>query len=300
MTRLKILGIDRDRCIKCEDCVKSCSVKLFLVIREENMEKHIEFSDPFGRCFRCGHCLSICPTDAIKYENADPPYVFEEARKPESIISFDNLMKLIRSRKSIRTYLDKSVEKEKIEAVLEAMRYSPSGSNRQKREYTVITNKEKISELSEEVNSIMVRAKRYMILKYLLAPFVRGALRRRLLSKKAKFVVEDYIKKSKKGIDMYLHNAPCVIIIHSPSYSYVSPADAAIAMTHGMFAALSLGLGTCWIGFAQEYFSRTKKARKKWGIPRKHDIYGVIVLGYPSIEFQAGPHRRPLKIKWIE
>ena len=209
-------------------------------------------------------------------------------------------MKLIRSRKSIRTYLDKSVEREKIESVLDAMRYSPSASNRQNREYIVITDKEKISELSKDAGSLMIRARRYLKFKYLLVPFVKGVLRRRILSKRTKFALDNYIKRTKKGDDLIFFNAPCVIILHSPHYSRMSPSDAGIAITHGMFAALSLGLGTCWIGFAHEYFSRTKKARKKWGIPPKHDVFGVFVLGYPDIKFRAGPYRRPLKIDWVE
>jgi nitroreductase len=264
------------------------------------MEKRIEFNDPYRRCFRCGHCLTICPTDAINFENADPPYLFDEAKNPEQIIDFENLMKLIRSRKSIRIYLNKEVEKEKIESVLDAMRYAPSASNRQNREYIVITNRSKISELSKDVGTLMFRARRYLNFRYLLAPFVRGVLKRRLLSKRTKFALEDFIRKSKKGIDMIFFDAPCVIILHAPVYAKMSPADAGLAITHGMFAALSLGLGTCWIGFAQEYFMRTKRARKKWGIPTKHDVFGVFILGYPELEFLGGPPRRPLKIKWVE
>ena len=300
MIRLKILGIDRARCIKCEECVNSCSVQLFKVIREENMEKHIEFSDPYGRCFRCAHCLSICPTDAINFEGAESPYFFVEAKNPENIITTEDFMKLVRSRKSIRRYLDKSVEKEKIESILEAMRYSPSASNRQNREFIVITNKDKIAELSKDVGSLMARAKRYLKFKYLIAPFLTGVLKKRVLSKKTKFALDDFFERTKKGDDMIFFKAPCVIILHSPIYSKMSPSDAGIAITHGMLAALSLGLGTCWIGFAHEYFSRTKEARKKWGIPSNHDVFGVFILGYPELEFLAGPPRRPLKVNWIE
>ena len=38
---LKILGIDKEKCIKCEKCIASCTVELFSVERKDNMEKEI-------------------------------------------------------------------------------------------------------------------------------------------------------------------------------------------------------------------------------------------------------------------
>jgi nitroreductase/Pyruvate/2-oxoacid:ferredoxin oxidoreductase delta subunit len=300
MSRLKILGIDAEKCIKCEDCILSCSPILFQVIKNEKMEKKIIFDDKYHRCFRCGHCLVICPTDAILYEGSEPPEFFEEAKHPEKILSFDDLMKLIRSRKSIRVFKDEPVPKEKIEAILEAMRYSPSASNRQNREYIVITDKEKIASLSKDVGSMMLTVGKLLKFKYLLAPFVTGVLRRRLLNPRTKYSLDMYIERTKKGDDLMFFKAPCVIILHAPLYSRMSAADAGIAITHGMFAALSLGLGTCWIGFAHEYLSRFKKARRKLGVPKRNDVFGVFIVGYPDLEFLGGAPRRPLKVQWME
>jgi nitroreductase len=51
-----------------------------------------------------------------------------------------NLMEIIKGRRSIRSYIDKPVEKEKLEAVLEAARLAPSARNRQKWQFIVITD----------------------------------------------------------------------------------------------------------------------------------------------------------------
>ncbi len=295
---LKILGIDENKCIKCEKCIPSCSVKLFNVIRETNMEKRIEFNDPLRFCFRCGHCIAVCPTEAILYEGADLPYNFKEAKKPSEIISYENLMKLMRSRRSIRIYKEESLSEDLIDQILESMRYSLSASNRQNRRYLVITNRNDIRYLSDQVSKLMVKAKRLLVFKYLAVPFTSGLVRRRLLNPKTKISINRFLEARKRGEDRIFFNAPCVIILHAPPYSKMTASDSAIAISHGMLAAQSLGLGTCWIGFAQEYLWRSKKTRKELGIPKKNNVYGVFIIGHPDIEYLRAPPRREAKVEW--
>ena len=58
-------------------------------------------------------------------------------------------MNSIYHRVSIRKYLDKPVEKEKIEALLRAAMQAPSARNQQPWEFYVITDKAKLEELSK-------------------------------------------------------------------------------------------------------------------------------------------------------
>lgn len=298
---VKILGVDRERCVKCEKCVEVCIIRLFSIEQnEETMEKSIVFSDSLKRCFRCGHCIAICPTEAISYEDADSPYNFEEASNPEKILLFDDLMKLVRSRKSIRKYENKPVPKEKIESILEVMRYAPSASNRQGRKYIVITDQNKIRELSKKVANMIAITKKYFMLRYLVIPFTKGVIRKRLLNPKTKKSMMMFLEETAKGRDLIFFHAPCVIILYAPKYSQMTGPDAGIAITHGMFAAQALGLGTCWIGFAQEYLWRSKKTRKKLGIPTWCNVYGVLIVGYPTLKFERAPPRRQLTVQWLE
>ena len=78
----------------------------------------------------------------------------------------------------------------------------------------------------------------------------------------------------------------------------MTASDAGIAITHGMLAAHSMGLGTCWIGFAHEYLSRFKKGRKELGIPKGHNVYGVFIIGHPEQEFLRAPPRREIYLDW--
>ena len=295
---LKILGIDKEKCIKCEKCISSCTVELFSVERKDNMEKEIHFEDPLRFCFRCGHCIAICPTEAILYEGADEVYNFKEAKNPSKLLSYEDFMKFSRSRRSTRIFKQKPLSEEEITQILEAMRFSPSASNRQNRYYIVLSKKEDIDFLSDKVATLMVRARKYLKLKYLVVPFTRGLVRKRILNPKTKIRLDRFFERRGEGVDQIFFNAPCVIILHAPPYSKMTASDAGIAITHGMLAAHSMGLGTCWIGFAQEYLWRSKKTRKQLGIPKNHNVHGVFIIGHPEQEFLRAPPRREIHLDW--
>jgi len=54
-----------------------------------------------------------------------------------------NLFEALELRKSVRAYLDKPVEKEKINAILDAARHSPSGANTQPWHVAIVMGKTK-------------------------------------------------------------------------------------------------------------------------------------------------------------
>ncbi|MBD3405329.1 MAG: nitroreductase family protein [Candidatus Lokiarchaeota archaeon] len=60
-----------------------------------------------------------------------------------------NVLEAIRNRRSIRKYLSKPVEREKLEAILEAGRWAPSASNKQPWHFVVVTKEEKRKALAD-------------------------------------------------------------------------------------------------------------------------------------------------------
>ena len=115
---------------------------------------------------------------------------------------------IVAKRFSVRKYLDKPVEKEKLTAVLEAGRLAPSACNFQPWHFLVITEPERRQAMAEVYHQSW----------FIDAPVIIGVL---LDSEKA--------WKRSDGL----------------SYGAV---DAAIAMDHMILQATELGLGTCWIG----------------------------------------------------
>jgi nitroreductase/NAD-dependent dihydropyrimidine dehydrogenase PreA subunit len=297
---LLIKGINYEKCSDCELCTKVCTVSLYS-IDENKLEDKVVFNDPIKRCIRCGHCIAICPKEAIIYEDADEPFSFENATKINKIVSYEDLLKLIRIRRSMRVYKDEPVSKEEVEKILEAMRYAPSASNRQGWRYLVITNKTEIKNLETEAMNFFVTSRRRLKWKYFVLPFVNKTMRRRIRNPKVKLFIDESLAYWKAGKDIIFFDAPCVIIIYSRVYANkIEANDAGVALTHGMLAAQVLGYGTCWIGLAQRILQNKKKLRKYYKIPKGFQVMGVLTVGKPAIKYQRGPPRKPLRVNWLE
>ena len=66
-----------------------------------------------------------------------------------------------------------------------------------------------------------------------------------------------------------------------------------------MFAAESLGLGSCWIGLAQGVMEKSKDVKENIaGI--KNNVFGVITFGYPTQKYFKVPPRPVIKIHGLE
>jgi nitroreductase len=123
-----------------------------------------------------------------------------------------NVVEAIRKRRSVRSYLDKVVEEEKLNAVLEAGRLAPSASNRQEWRFVVVRDGEVRRKLGEAANEQSFVGE---------APVVIAAC-----------AVTDG------------HVMSCGQLCY--------PIDVAIALDHISLAAVEQGLGTCWIGAFNE------------------------------------------------
>lgn len=58
------IRIDPDQCIGCELCVNDCLTHDLELIQGKAVALH-------QNCFKCGHCIAICPQNAVSIENND-------------------------------------------------------------------------------------------------------------------------------------------------------------------------------------------------------------------------------------
>jgi nitroreductase/Pyruvate/2-oxoacid:ferredoxin oxidoreductase delta subunit len=296
-----ILCIDEDKCIECKQCVRDCPERLFHENADESSGLGIYFSDPYEDCRQCGHCIAVCPVDAIEFEAVEKPRGFDGIGDPSTLISYDTLLQFLKARRAIRQFKSKPVPEDKINAVLEAMRYAPTALNSQRLGYIVITNPAQIRGLVEEAMNMFKQAVWALRFKWLLQPFASFSTSiKRLLTDFSEASAREWLREYENtGKDNVFHSAPCVVILYSPSYG--SPGnEAGIALTHGMLAAQSLGLGTCWIGWAQGVLSRSRQLRALIGIPSGQKPWGVLALGYPDVKYHCIPPRKPIRVDRLE
>lgn len=127
----------------------------------------------------------------------------------------DGLIDIIKSRRSVRNFLQKSIEKEKEERLIEALIWAPSAGNLQSRKFYFIKSKEKKEELARAAYSQNFIA--------LVPLVVVGCADLRIKN-----------QYGKRGEELY------------------SICDVCVAIENMILEAVEIGLGSCWVGAFDE------------------------------------------------
>jgi nitroreductase len=170
-------------------------------------------------------------------------------------ITGEQILELINTRQSDRGYLEKDVEQDKLDRILEAGRLAPSACNSQPWRFIVVNDpgmKQKVAEACT--------AKELGFNKFITeAPVLLVIIR------------------SKGKVISQIGGT-----IKDKEYSRV---DIGIAAQNICLQAAAEGLGTCMLGWFNE-----KKVKELLGVPKNLRAELVITLGYPS-----KPHRKKIR-----
>jgi nitroreductase/NAD-dependent dihydropyrimidine dehydrogenase PreA subunit len=286
---MKITGIDEKKCSACGICVQECAAGLYSL----NGSKRVTYSDPHKWCTGCGHCVAACPKDAILYTAHGKTLEYQDMD-----VSFAHVEKLLHTKRSIRRYKDKDVPHNEIEKLLEVMRYAPSGHNAQPCEYVVAKDREIKRMLAEATIKSFKSFRFLMKIHKILKPFVPKAFYELLSDHSTALGIDEMIMEYNSGKDIFFFDAPVVVIVHVPNMGGLSYVDPTIALTYGMLAAHTMGLGSCWMGFAMIAVAKHKKILRQLNIPKGRFIAGVMTLGYTDQKYYRVPVRNKIKAQW--
>jgi len=242
-----MIRVNQEICIGCENCVPHC------------LQDNIEIKDGKAqmvkeKCIYCGHCIALCPVDAVEIDhyNIDETKIYTPDKFDIEGEKFLNFMKF---RRSIRKYKDKEVEKEKIEKIIEAGRYSPTGGNRQHITYTVVKYKlpklremaiNKLYKLSQEIKNGNDQGYNY---------------NKETLDRYSK-AWEKMYEEFQEGKDRLFFHGDTLIIAKGDTRLKPTPQmELGIALSRMELTAYTLGLGTCYIGYFMTAFSKSKEIR---------------------------------------
>ncbi|MDF2671849.1 MAG: Nitroreductase [Clostridiales bacterium] len=187
-------------------------------------------------------------------------------------MTLNETLKIIKHRRSVRSFKDEQIKDEELHLVLEAGLYAPNAGD-QAWHFTVIQNKE----LLERLNLAAKEAAKQMDIEGL-----------RELGNNEKFNC--------------LYGAPTLIIVSGNEQSPVPlDADCAAANQNLLLAAESIGLGSCWIFFVMLafYSPQGSELRKELKIPEGYKPYCSAVFGYKKAEVVNAEERKPNLITYI-
>ncbi len=167
-------------------------------------------------------------------------------------------MKTIENRRSVRKYKNQSVEREKIEQMLESARLAPSGSNTQPWSFVIVESEETKARLAaaDHNQKWMETAPVFIV------------------------CVADIRSRIGEEIEVKLdENSPL------PELKQIIR-DTSIAIEHILLEAETQGLSTCWTA----WFSQAD-VRPILNIPEDKYVCGIITVGYGD----EAPSQRPRK-----
>jgi glutathione peroxidase-family protein len=172
----------------------------------------------------------------------------------------------IMARRSVRKYLDKPVEHEKLETIVRAGINAPSGMNRQPWIVRVVESQQLIADVTEVYKQENA----------------------------------EQVKRDKDFKNMF-RNAPNLICVCTPAKGG-GELDAGLLGENMMLAAQSLGLGTCCLGGPVRFLKANEKCKffmDRLDIPSDYQLNYIIAVGYPDEQPEAKP-RDTSKVKYIK
>lgn len=162
----------------------------------------------------------------------------------------NQVLKTIKSRRSVRQYSKEQIKDEELEKILESAIYAPTGHFDQPWHFTVIQNPYLINEISEGAKEVM------------------------------KTMDVEWIAQmgANKELNIF-HHAPTAIIVSARKDAVTPIVDCAAAVENMLLAAESLDIGSCWIGFAKFFFQKHENM-EKYQIPEDYEVHFGVALGY--------------------
>jgi nitroreductase len=260
------------------------------------------------RSLQCGHCVAVCPVDAVRVDTIDEKsfsfnsFELENDWLPHGVFDTSRLVQLMASRRSCRNYTEQSVDRLVLEDLVKIGTTAPSGTNSQNWTFTIFPDRGAVIEFAQRIGAFFRNLNR-MAEKTLM----RKALK--LIGKPGlDNYYQAYYQSVKEGLeeweqhrrDRLFHGATAVIVVASKPGGSCPKEDALLAAQNILLAAHSMGLGTCLIGFAVEAIQNDPTIKHFLKIPNEETVYAVIAMGYPDEKYEVLTGRKRFELRYFE
>jgi nitroreductase/NAD-dependent dihydropyrimidine dehydrogenase PreA subunit len=292
-----MISLNQHICTNCLECKHVCPNYVFDVMSKPNtgLELYIRYPE---QCCACGHCIAVCPSDALSHPELPRDEFVPLA--PASIAP-ETMQALLFSRRSIRHYKPDPVPDALVETLLTAAAHAGTSSNGQTEGFVVIKDRALLKTLELLAVDVLWRSG----FKHLCG----NRIVTRLLEKKyGSELVRQYrpyhgiFKHRRENGEIegvIFRNAPLVIIAHGLKANLLTGINCALALRNIELLALTMGLGTCWVGFLVGAAARSKNVGDCIGLEANRQIGGALMVGYPDEQFHCKLPRKSRPVRWI-
>ena len=267
------ITVDKEKCINCGLCIKDCFIGC-LGFDGGKTPGYLPGMDQ--NCAGCQHCMTVCPKGALSLDGMDP----DELQNPV-FADPDDLLGMIKSRRSVRSYKQKDVPTEKMEKIKEMLSYPPTGGNLDNLHFTIVGSKEKMDEIRKVTYDAISK----------------------LTPDSSMYHMKGFVEASvAAGRDIVYASAPAMIVgaVHKQMFAPgCDTVDPIIALSYFELYAASLGLGTLWDDFAVTVATAIPEVYAKLEIPEDYKLSFILTFGEPAVKYPRVPEKNTHSIKVI-
>jgi nitroreductase len=187
----------------------------------------------------------------------------------------NEVIKVIKSRRSIRSYLNREISRDILDTIIEAGNWAPTGANVQPWRFVIVQDAEFRQKLAE-----------IAIPKYW--KWYESAGEEWQAGRKP---IDDVVE------DPVYYSAPVIVfVIGTKTMTYAQ--DCPMVCQNIMLAAWSLGIGSCWVGFGKMPL-QDEDVKQALELKENEMVFGPILLGYPKLDAEHTLEKKPPVVKWI-
>jgi nitroreductase/NAD-dependent dihydropyrimidine dehydrogenase PreA subunit len=273
---VNLLNIDEEKCLRDGVCAEVCPARVIDFADPSHVP--IATEDAQSMCIDCAHCVAVCPTGALSHRLVAPETC--PPLRPGLALNPQHVEHLLRSRRSIRAYEERPVERDVLAKLVEIARYAPTGANTQQVKWLIVDSGDEVRRLAGLVIDMM-----------------------RQFSKEghplaARFPMDSLLESWDSGWDRICRGAPALIIAYVPKDSWLPSVDPVIALSFLDVAAPALGLGSCWAGYLMVSIYHWPPLWEALELPDEEISLAAMLVGYPKYRYHRLPPRNEPQITW--
>ncbi len=273
--------VDKKRCGKCGICISFFDG---YCMTEEDGSPVIDRDI----CNRCQKCITICPHQAISMNGIPPTRITDELI--EKRIGYDELVTLLRFRRSTKRFVRRDVPKDIITKIAKSAKYAPNQNKNI--EILIIDDPEIIRLIDLNALNFIKRLYKLMFSLKLVTRFV------------GIFSGSIYIIKKKMERDLFVdkrivkENTNVILLTIGNPRVPTTEMSAQYLLETMMLTAVSLDIGCTLMDSIKLTINHNRKLKRMLGIGRSDKVLGVLTLGYSGENRLNIPNGYEVNLHW--